>query len=204
MIRLDHIAVAAQDLDRGAEAAEAALGVRFAPGGAHAAMGTHNRLLSLGPAEYLEIIAIDPAAPPPGRPRWFGLDEFGGPPRPRAWVLACDSLEAALALAPAGTGVPMDFARGDLRWRMAVPADGWLPFAGLFPALIEWQGGGHPAARLPDRGLRLVGVELTHPQPAALEAALAPLFADPRVSFAEGPPGLAVRFDTPWGPRVLR
>jgi hypothetical protein len=41
-------------------------------------MGTHNRLLAIGspafPRAYLEIIAIDPGATPPQRPRWFGLD----------------------------------------------------------------------------------------------------------------------------------
>jgi hypothetical protein len=33
-----------------------------------------------------------------------------------------------------GTGIPVDLARGDYRWRMAVPADGRLPFDSLpFP-----------------------------------------------------------------------
>jgi hypothetical protein len=41
-------------------------------------MGTHNRLFSIASARfaraYFEIIAIDPAAPPPARSRWFDLD----------------------------------------------------------------------------------------------------------------------------------
>ena len=37
-------------------------------------MGTHNALIKLGPALYLEIIAIDPDGTAPPRPRWFELD----------------------------------------------------------------------------------------------------------------------------------
>ncbi|WLQ05968.1 VOC family protein [Arthrobacter oryzae] len=40
--------------------------------------GTHNRVMAISsegiPDCYLEVIAIDPEAPEPGRPRWFGLD----------------------------------------------------------------------------------------------------------------------------------
>ena len=72
---VDHLVVAAPDLDSGSAWLEAKFGARLAPGGCHAAMGTHNRLLRLGPTLYLELIAIDPAAPKPGRSRWFGLDD---------------------------------------------------------------------------------------------------------------------------------
>jgi len=181
MIALDHIAIAATDLPAGSAAVEAALGVVLQPGGQHKIMSTHNRLLALGPGEYLEVIAADPDAPSPGRARWFGLDSFDGPPAPRAWVVRVPDLEAALALAPPGAGRPVDFQRGDLRWRMAVPDDGMLPFDGLFPALIEWGPGHHPADRLPDAGVRLTGLVLEHPQATALSAALLPLIPDPRL-----------------------
>lgn len=74
---LDHLVVAARDLDSGARWLERQLGVPLVPGGAHVLMGTHNRLLRLAGGErlYLELIAIDPAAAPPSRPRWFGLDD---------------------------------------------------------------------------------------------------------------------------------
>jgi len=204
MSAFDHLALAATDLVADAPGVAAALGVALQPGGHHPAMGTWNRLAALGPGEYLELIAIDPAAPAPGRARWFGLDGFAGAARPAAWVVRVPDLDAALARAPAGAGRPMVLARGDLRWRMAVPDDGMLPFDGLFPALIEWQGAAHPADRLPDVGLRLVGLDLVHPQAAGLRAALAGLIDDPRLSVATGPqPALRARLAGPSGAVVL-
>jgi len=204
LAEFDHLAIAAGDLGAGVAKVEARLGVAMAPGGQHAAMATHNRLLALGPGEYMEVIAIDPGAPGPGRARWFALDSFDGPPRPRAWILRCPDLEAALAVAPAGAGRPLDFARGDLRWRMAVPDDGMLPFDGLFPALIQWQAGRHPAGVLPASGLSLARLTLTHPRGAALAAALAALTDDPRIEVRTGPaPAMAAVLEGPAGAVVL-
>ncbi|MCU0800712.1 MAG: VOC family protein [Rhodobacteraceae bacterium] len=187
MLRLDHLAVSCARLDDGVAALQDRLGVPFSAGGQHAHMGTHNRLLSLGDL-YLEVIAIDPAAPPPAWPRWFDLDNFSGPPRLTNWVAACDDLPAALAMAPPGAGAPVALARGDFRWQMAVPDDGKLPFDGAFPALIQWQGTAHPAPRLPDVGLRLHRLKLTHPQAAALQQALARAqMHDPRLIVETGP-----------------
>ena len=66
---LDHLVVVARTLDEGAAWVESRLGAALAEGGKHELMATHNRLLSLGPAAYLEVMAIDPEAPPPARPR---------------------------------------------------------------------------------------------------------------------------------------
>lgn len=201
-LRLDHLVICAADLGAGADDVATRLGVDLAPGGRHAAMGTHNRLLSLGPDLYLEVIAVDPDAPPPGRARWFGLDGFAGPPRLAAWVAACDDLDAALAAAPAGAGAPLALSRGELSWRMAVAADGGRPFDGVFPALIAWDGAAHPAAMLPDAGCRLRRLTLAHPDAAGLGAALAGL-DDARLAVVPGPPGLSAEIDTPGGPVVL-
>lgn len=200
MLRLDHLAISAERLEDGVALVERRLGVPMAGGGQHPAMGTHNRLLSLGDL-YLEVIAVDPAATPPGRPRWFDLDRFSGPPRLTTWIVATDEMEAALATGPQGWGAAMDLARGDYRWQMAVPGDGRLPFDGACPALIRWQGALHPAPALPDHGLRLARLAVSHPQAAVLQAALA--LDDPRVSFIPGPPGLSAVIDTPQGPVTL-
>lgn len=201
MLRLDHLAVAASTLAEGVEWVESALGVTLAAGGKHGHMSTHNRLLGLADV-YLEVIAIDPAAPAPAYPRWFNLDQFSGRPRLTNWILACDDLDMGLGVLP-GSGVPTDLARGDLRWRMAIPVDGRLPFDGAQPALIQWLGNAHPAQRLPDVGVRLTRFEIATPDHAALGAALAG-FADPRVTIVAGD-ALSMRatFSTPHGPRVL-
>lgn len=200
---LDHLAVSAATLAEGVAAVETALGVAMAGGGAHAAMGTHNRLLALGDL-YLEVIAVDPGAAPPGRPRWFDLDRFEGGPRLTNWICRCEALDPAIAASPPGTGRPMDLRRGDFRWRMAVPEDGILPFDNAFPALIQWQGDLHPAPLLPDSGVRLVRLEVAHPQAAELQAVLEGRLEDGRVAIVEGAvPAMRAEFATPQGPRVI-
>ena len=202
-LRFDHLAVSALTLEEGVAAVEAALGVAMAGGGQHPLMATHNRLLGLGDL-YLEVIATDPATPRPTWPRWFDLDNFDGAPRLTNWIAGCDDLEAAVAASVPGVGVPVDLQRGDYRWRMAVPGDGCLPFDGCFPALIQWQGALHPAAALPDAGVRLRQLEVAHPEADALRAALLGRFDDPRVVVVDGPAkAMRARFDTPHGPRVL-
>ena len=196
ILALDHIALAAETLEAGVAHAEAALGLPLAGGGAHALMGTHNRLLGLGEV-YFEVIAIDPAAPKPPQARWFDLDRFCGPPRLSNWICRAD-----LCHAPPEAGRVLDVARGDLRWRMAVPESGVLPMGGTYPALIEWLGDLHPVQRLPDSGARLVMLEIATPDQDALRAAL-PGFTDARVQFTQGSPAFRATFDTPHGRRVL-
>ena len=200
-MELDHIAVAAAGLAEGVAHVEAALGVALGPAvGVHAHMSTHNRLLGLGPTDYLEVIAIDPGAPKPANPRWFRLDQFAGAPRLTNWICRVPDLDAALAQAPSGSGRAVDLARGDFRWRMAVPDDGQLPYDDCFPGLIEWQGP-KPSDRLADAGCRLIRLEIAHPEVAAL-AALLPV-TDRRLAFVAGAPALRATFSTPHGIRTL-
>ena len=63
LTRLDHLVVVASTLEAGAQFVEQALGVAPSPGRRHPHMGTHNLLLSLGPAAYLEVAAIDRIRP---------------------------------------------------------------------------------------------------------------------------------------------
>lgn len=202
MMVLDHIAVGAGDLAAGCDHVERALGIRPGPGGQHPHFGTHNRLLGLAQGLYFEVIAIDPEAPAPGRARWFDLDRFAGPPRLTNWIMRVPDLDAALARFPEA-GRAVDLARGDFRWRMAVPDDGRLPYDNCFPALIEWQGAAHPAQRLPEAGLGLRELVVRHPEAQALAAWLTPALNDARLRFEVGEAGLCAAFDTPAGPRVL-
>lgn len=200
-MHLDHLAVAGETLDAAAAHVEAALGLSMQPGGAHPQFGTHNRLMGLGEGLYLEAIAIDPEAPAPDRARWFDLDRLHGPPHLRNWIARVDDLDAAVATHP-DAGTPLALARGDLRWRMAVPEDGVLPFDNRFPALIEWQGQVHPADRIAPSGARLERLIVAHPEAAALRAALNGL-EDARVIIEPGPPALRAEIATPHGIRVL-
>lgn len=203
MLRLDHLAVSTTRLADGVDWVEQALGVSLAPGGVHGLMSTHNRLLGLGDI-YLEVIAIDPAAPAPPHPRWFDLDNFTGAPRLTNWIAACDDLDAALAELPAGVGNPTDLERGDLRWRMAIPADGRLPYGNAHPALIQWQGTAHPTQRLPNVNVRLESLEIATPDAAALNTSLSGLFTDRRVRISHAAEkAMRATFSTPHGRRVL-
>ena len=169
---LDHLVIAAADLDQGSDWCEATLGARPVAGGQHPLMGTHNRLLQLSsavyPQCYLEIIAIDPGADAPGRPRWFGLDDpalqarlarsgpelvgyvaRSGMVDMHRWGLINCALQPGPIL-KASRETPA----GLLQWQIVVTDDGRLLAGGAVPTLIQWQGP-HPSTRLPDSGVQM-------------------------------------------------
>lgn len=198
MLQLDHLAVAGSTLPAAQSHVEAALGVPLAEGGQHAHFATHNALLGLEDALYLEVISVDPNAPAPGWPRWFDLDRFEGAPRLTNWICRADDLEAAAARFEEA-GQPVALTRGDLKWRMAVPASGILPFDNLFPALMQWDVDDTPPKRLAPSGVRLTRLEVQHPWIKALASMLEPVLSDPRIVFQEGPAKLSAEFETPDG-----
>ena len=182
---LDHLVVAARTLEQGVAWCEATLGVQPSAGGQHVFMGTHNRLVDIStahsPRAYLEIIAIDPSLPAPGRARWFELDDAGMRQRLAAapqlvhWAARVDDIDAAHAAMLADgidCGRIIDAQRGALRWRITVRDDGRRPQGGAAPALIQWLGP-HPTHALPASDVRLtsmnatrerIGVELETPR----------------------------------------
>lgn len=204
LLELDHLALSCETLANGARHVEQTLGVSRSNGGEHDAMGTHNKLLGLGPDIYFEAIAINPKAPTPSRPRWFNIDNFAGPPRMSNWIVRTQNMAAALDQLGPGFGRPMHLERGDLRWTMAVPEDGILPWGGWGPAIIEWHGGAHPAARLPDVSVRLNAMVLRHPNAEDMAATLAPLLPRDTILFEpHETPNLTATLQTPDGPRIL-
>ncbi|WP_299960003.1 VOC family protein [uncultured Roseobacter sp.] len=200
---LDHVAIAGETLQEARDFVENALGVHLQPGGEHAVFGTHNALLGLEDGLYLEAIAVNPAAPKPAYARWFDLDRFAGTARLTNWICRTEDITGMLAALPGDMGRPVALERGDLRWRMAVPEDGILPFDNSAPALIQWDTPLHPALMLAPSGVRLRRLTIQHPESADLQARLAPHLSDDRVQYAQGPAGLHAAFDTPHGPRDI-
>ena len=206
---LDHITVTAFSLEAGAAFVSQTLGVSPQAGGEHPRMATHNLLLRLGDAMFLEVIAPSPAAQAPARPRWFALDSLGPESRPSlsTWVVRTADIQATAATAsePPGNIEPMS--RGALDWLITSPPDGSVPLDGAAPALIEWHTDVHPAARLEDRGCSLARFEIFHPTPDRVCRLLSSLALDAPVSVLPAPSGtparLVAHIGTPQGVRVL-
>ncbi len=204
----DHLVVACADLEQGAAWAAEVLGVAPQPGGKHATMGTHNRLLRLGPRVYLELLAIDPHGAPSAHPRWFALDDPAVQTRARrspfllTWVASTTDAVEAVTRVPA-LGEPRAFTRGAYAWRLTVTGDGALPFGGVLPAAIEWRGA-HPCDALEERGCTLVELRLAHPAATSV----LPLFRELRITGAvqlkSGPKSLVALLRTPRGEVELR
>ena len=181
---LDHLVVAATTLADGIEYIAETTGVTPQPGGKHVEMGTHNALVRLGAAVYLEIIAIDPTGTKPERPRWFDLDnialqsELTERPRLIHWVARTTDIEGAVARCPIALGIVHTAARGAYRWRITIPDDGKLPGRGIVPSLIQWDVPVHPADALLQAKVSIMGLAAAHPDPAEIRGALVALGLD--------------------------
>lgn len=195
---LDHLVLGTADLDRGAAWLERFLGVTLSATGRHRRMGTHNRLLSLGPHCYLELIAVDPAVPAGFMPRWFGLDtpdvqdRIALRPRLIGWVARTGEIDALTDKTGGLLGgvQPMDRENGPdhYRWRITVPDDGYPVEGGLVPSLIQWDVPFHPCDRLPDQQCRFEWMEAAHPNPAKVNYLLKELGLANALTLTATPP----------------
>ena len=206
---LDHIVIAAPSLAVGVEYVRRTLGVVPQAGGEHPRMGTHNCFVKLGPKVYLEIIAVNPRAAAPGRPRWFQLDDLkpNDPPRLATWVARTDDIEAAAMASPEPLGNIEPMTRGQLNWRITIPGDGGLPLQGIAPTLIQWPPGPHPTDNMPDLGCVLVRLEGFHPAAGRLRRLLEAIGFEGAFSVAPlgvgERPYLVAHVQTAAGPRQL-
>lgn len=207
--RIDHFAIGAETLEQGAAALSDQLGVDVPRGGKHVVMSTHNCVMQAGNECFLEILAIDPDAPGPGRARWFSMDNpatqarLAERPRALCWVVNTDDLDALIAASPIDLGEVVHFTRGDRSWQLTVPVDGHLPEGGLVPSFIEWSPGPHPSTAQQDLGVVLDRVILSHPDPTALLEILKALHVDHLVELREGSRGLSFAVTGPNGPSML-
>ena len=173
---VDHLVVAAASIEQGTAWCEDTLGFTPTAGGKHPLMSTHNRVFSIATAEYplayFEIIALDPDAPPPGRARWYGLDDPAlqariahGPQliHSVARTTMLDMHRFGLIQVGQRPGEPVAVQRetphGTLSWQLLVPQDGRPDCDGALPTLIQWQGP-HPAEHLPASGITLKALTL--------------------------------------------
>jgi hypothetical protein len=92
-VRIDHVIVAATDLDAAAARLEGAHGLRASGGGRHEGLGTHNRIVPLG-GGYLEILAVadagEAARSPLGRALAAGIQRTGE--GLMGWAVAVDDV----------------------------------------------------------------------------------------------------------------
>jgi len=183
LTRLDHIVIGAASLEQGVAYVHEKLGVDIPKGGEHPLMGTHNHVMQLGNEVFLEVVAINPSASPPSRPRWFGLDDaavlhsISEQPRLLTWVVNTTDLVNLQAQLDFGLGVVTPLTRGDLNWLFAVPDDGRLLAGGLVPHVMQWQTSEHPSNNMADFNCRLIKLTIYHPYASWLESVLSDLQA---------------------------
>jgi hypothetical protein len=177
---IDHIVLAARTLNEGAAFVRERFGFEPSPGGKHAGLGTHNLLVPLQRRRYLEIIAIDPDAPPPSRTRWFGLDDpimqarLKEGPTLAAYVVRCTVIPEDLRFFPKLDPQPAE--RGDFKWTFGFPVDGIRPGRGALPYFIKWgPTSKHPCDVLPEAQFDLKTIEICLPCAPSVAFALEPL-----------------------------
>ena len=216
--RIDHLVIAADSLEQGAAWCAATFGVQPSGGGKHPLMGTHNRVMAISsesfPDCYLEVIAIDPDAPAPGRPRWFGLDH----PEVRAAVRESPRLVhavartrrietlrrdlAGFALNPGELlAAQRDTPHGQLKWRITIRHDGRAECAGALPSLIEWEGQ-HPCAHMPLSDVALRNLVLRGIPTRAVDVLKLPAVHTGPINTAQRAP-LTATLESPRGRVVL-
>lgn len=207
---LDHLLIGAPTMDGGIAWLEARTGVHAAIGGSHPGLGTWNALASLGPRQYIEIIAPDPAQPGVSTFYVPGLRDFQAP-LVTTWAATGlglakgfpPSLPDHWSCAPArqGTRIQPDGTR--LAWTLVFPKHRrHRTFDGALPFLIEWESRDHHPGKSAPPGLTLRSLRFRHPEPESLKQALAGLGIDGAVEDGVAA-SIRVELDTPRGTVVL-
>jgi hypothetical protein len=211
MLKLDHLTVIAPTLAEGVAHISACIDLDVPFGQRHAYMGTYNHLLQLGDSIYLEIVALDPDGEPPGRARWFGLNDqkavranWDAGRRLRGWVARTDAIDLILAGRETIFGRKVSLPWAAPAFDFAIPDDGSLPLDGAAPSLIDRRGKPRSMAAIADLGARLRSFSLEHPDAAAISSLYRSLGIDTPPAVMQGD---ALRYraqiETPAGVKEL-
>lgn len=207
--KLDHLVIGAATLEQGVNYVRDELGVDIPKGGEHPLMGTHNHVMKLGDDLFIEVIAVNPDADAPSRPRWYGLDDpsiqnsLEQSPRLLTWAANTDKLVPLMSKTEFQFGESTLVTRGDLSWVFAVPDDGRLLASGMLPSLLQWHTNNHPANNMADLNVRFNSLSVHHPCAEWLTSILEAIDALDLVNVvalkANELPYLSAEFETPNG-----
>ena len=227
---IDHLVVAARNLDEGVAWCEATLGITPNAGGEHENYGTHNRLFKIAtpryPMAYFEIIAINPAASAQKRnanKRWFDLDDaalqasMAKEPALIHFVVNTTDVQLARNTWKAqglDTGPVVHAHRrtgkGKLNWQITVRDDGQRLFDGTLPTLIQWGKPEaaepmrlHPRHSLPRSGVSLQTITVSHPSSEKLTKAFEAVHLKD-IEVSNGEATISATLQTPKGLVVLQ
>jgi hypothetical protein len=211
MLKLDHLTVIAPTLAEGVAHVRTCLDLDVPFGQRHGYMGTCNHLLQLGGTVYLEIVALDPMASGPARPRWFGLNDqkkvradWEEGRRLRGWVARTDDIDMVLAGREHFFGAKVALPAANPTFFFTIPADGSLPFDGAVPSIIDRHGQPRSMASMADLGARLRSFTLEHPDPALVSDLYRDLRIDrPPFILQSMAPRYRAQIETPRGLKEL-
>lgn len=161
-MELDHLLYVGPDLTQLTGRLSAASGLSASVGGRHLGQGTHNALLGLGPASYLELMAPDPQQAEPHPPSAAGaappgtfLRSIAYATTPQLFTWCATAVDAAAcAEAARSLGLAVTLYQGSrltplgatLRWDLIIIGGHGL--GGVVPFFIDWHDSPHPAASL--------------------------------------------------------
>ena len=166
MHKLDHVVIAANNLDEGTSYVENKLNVKLSNIGYHRDMGTHNRVVKISKSVYLEVISIDPNCGNLNTKRWFNLDSL--------------KLQSQLRKSPQVIGYVIEnvdikilkyyepffkASRGEYKWKFAMPGNNASFLAdqthlnGIIPSLINWESE-KPINKMQDNHLNLEKIQV--------------------------------------------
>ena len=142
--KIDHFVFAAETLNEGSEFIENVLKEDLSDINAHKTMGTHNRVISIGPC-YLEVISLDPQNQNANKNTWFNLSDlsyretFLKTPKLISFVISSKKLERSIFFEK-----EFFVSRNEYKWFFRKPNFDYLQKnnfrnINLFPSLINWE-----------------------------------------------------------------